>query len=77
MDGYVIDGYIKFVLKDLKEYIENVLETGIIDNEFITELENRAEQLRRWYDENALKSLDELLEELLGNEEADSDGCHK
>jgi len=74
MDGYVIDGYIKFVLKDLKEYIENVLETGIIDNEFITELENRAEQLRRWYDENALKSLDELLEELLGNsEEADSD----
>ena len=77
MDSYVIDGYIKFVLKDLKEYIENVLETGIIDNEFITELENRAEQLRRWYDENALKSLDELLEELLGNEEADSDGCHK
>ena len=76
MDGYVIDGYIKFVLKDLKEYIENVLETGIIDNEFITELENRAEQLRRWYNENALKSLDELLEELLGNsEEADSDGC--
>ena len=74
MDGYVIDGYIKFVLKDLKEYIENVLETGIIDNEFITELENRAEQLRRWYNENALKSLDELLEELLGNsEEADSD----
>ena len=74
MDGYVIDGYIKFILKDLKEYIENVLETGIIDNEFITELENRAEQLRRWYDENALKSLDELLEELLGNsEEADSD----
>ena len=74
MDGYVIDGYIKFVLKDLKEYIENVLETGIIDNEFITELENRAEQLRRWYNENALKSLDELLEELLGNsEEVDSD----
>jgi len=74
MDGYVIDGYIKFVLKDLKEYIENVLETGIIDNEFITELENRAEQLRRWYNENALKSLDELLEELLGkSEEADSD----
>ena len=76
MGSYVIDGYIKFVLKDLKEYIENVLETGIIDNEFITELENRAEQLRRWYNENALKSLDELLEELLGNsEEADSNGC--
>jgi len=69
MDSYVIDGYIKFVLKDLKEYIENVLETGIIDNEFITELENRAEQLRRWYTENTLKSLDELLEELLGNSE--------
>ena len=56
MDSYMMDGYIEFVLKDLKEYIENVLETGIIDNEFITELENRAEQLRRWYDENAFQS---------------------
>ena len=60
-----VDDYLEMILKELKELIENVLENRIIDNEFVTELENRAKQVRNWYMDK-LKEHEEEIKDFFG-----------
>ncbi len=51
-----LDEYAEHILRELKEYIDNVLDNKIIDNEFITTLEEKAKQIRNWYN----RKIDEI-----------------
>jgi len=50
-----MDDLARMILRQLKEYVDNVLENGIIDAEFVGFLEEKAKELKRWY----LTKLDE------------------